>query len=246
MEPLVLVTGVSGYIATWVAHLALKLGYRVRGTVRSLKKENKIKHLRDLCPGSKHTIELVEADLSSDTGWDEAVAGCDYILHLASPFPFDLPTDRQDVIVPTVEGMLRVLRAASKLEIPPKRIVITSSTAAIAYGREIKGTIFTDETWTEIDDPKYPIAPYIESKTLAEKAAWNFIDNLSEDKKIEISFINPTLVLGPMLTKSDCTSAETMKNLIMKEVSAVPDIEMDLIHVFDVAKAHLLAMTNPN
>jgi len=246
MAPLVLVTGVSGFIASWVAHLALKLGYRVRGTVRSLSNENKVKHLRDLCPGSKYTIELVEADLTSDNGWDEAVAGCDYILHLASPFPLEQPKDKQEIIVPAVEGTLRVLRAASKLAVPPKRIVITSSSAAISYGREVKGAVFTDETWTVVDDPKHPISAYIESKALAEKAAWKFIEDLPDDKKIEISFVNPTLVLGPMLSKSECTSADTMKSIILSQLPAVPDIEFELIHVFDVAKAHLLAMTNPN
>eukprot|EP01035_Chromulina_nebulosa_P021134 gene21134-27386_t len=246
MAPLVLVTGVSGYIASWVAHLALKLGYRVRGTVRSLDNEFKIKHLRNLCIGSKNSIELVEADLTSDKGWDEAVADCDYILHLASPFPFEHPKDKQEIIKPAVEGTLRVLTAASRQLNPPKRIVITSSYVSIAYGCDIKGKIFTDETWTIVDDPKYPIAPYVESKTLAEKAAWKFVEDLPADKKLEIAFINPSLVFGPMISNSDCTSADTVKSLIIKKIPAVPDIEFDLIHVFDVAKAHILAMTTPN
>ncbi len=130
--PLVLVTGISGFIASWVGYAALKVGYRVRGTVRSLANEDKIKHLRDLCPGSTHRIELVEADLTSDKGWDSAVAGCDYILHLASPFPINEPKDPNEVIIPVVEGTLRVLRAAAAQEVGklPKRIVLTSSVAA--------------------------------------------------------------------------------------------------------------------
>ncbi len=130
--PLVLVTGISGFIASWVGYAALKVGYRVRGTVRSLANEDKIKHLRDLCPGSTHRTALVEADLTSDKGWDSAVAGCDYILQLASPFPINEPKDPNEVIIPVVEGTLRVLRAAAAQEVGklPKRIVLTSSVAA--------------------------------------------------------------------------------------------------------------------
>ena len=133
-SPLVLVTGASGFIASWVAFAALKQGYRVRGTVRSLKDNMKVGYLEQLCPDSKYKIELCETDLNKPDGWDAAVKGATFIFHVASPFPINEPRDKNELIKPAVEGTLHVLRAASRLEIPPKRVIITSSTASIAYG----------------------------------------------------------------------------------------------------------------
>lgn len=211
--PLVLVTGVSGFIASWVAHGALKLGYRVRGTVRSLKNEDKVKHLRDLCPGSTHKVELVEADLLDEESWVKAVVDCDYILHVASPFVIDEPSDPADLILPAINGTVNVLKAAAKLAKPPKRVVVTSSSAAILYGSDPHNKIFTDNDWTVVDSKEYPVSTYYKSKYLAEKAAWDFVDKLPADKKFELCTINPTLVQGPMLSGSQCSSAEIVKQV---------------------------------
>lgn len=211
--PLVLVTGVSGFIASWVAHGALKLGYRVRGTVRSLKNEDKIKHLRDLCPGSQYKVELVEADLLDEESWVNAVVGCDYILHVASPFVIDEPKDPNDLILPAINGTINVLKAAAKLDKPPKRVVVTSSSAAILYGSNPHGKIFTDNDWTVVDSPEFPVSAYYKSKYLAEKAAWDFVEKLPADKKFELCTVNPTLVQGPMLSGSQCSSAEIVKQV---------------------------------
>lgn len=238
--PLVLVTGVSGYIGSWVGYTALKAGYRVRGTVRSVKDESKVKHLRDLCPGSKHKMELVEADLMSDKGWNEAVADCDFILHVASPFPINEPKDPDEIIKPAVEGTLRVLRAAANMPKVPKRIVVTSSVASIAYGH--KKDVYTDEDWTNSDEN---VGSYVKSKTLAERAAWKFLEELPADKKFELATVNPSLVLGPMLSSFGCSSADIMKQIILGQMPALPELYMGVVSIYDVARAHLLAMTIP-
>eukprot|EP01039_Chlorochromonas_danica_P003013 gene3013-3287_t len=243
LPPLVLVTGVSGFIASWVAYAALKVGYRVRGTVRSLANENKVRHLRDLCPGSNYKIDLVEADLTSDQGWDEAVRDCTYILHVASPFPLQEPKDADEVIKPAVEGTLRVLQAASRLATPVKRVVVTSSVASICYGHQ--KSEYSDEDWTVINNADIPVGAYIQSKTLAEKAAWNFVETLPEEKRFELATINPSFVMGPMLSTASCSSADLLGQLVLGKVPGLPDMYFSVVSVFDVARAHLLAMTIP-
>lgn len=244
-DPLVLVTGISGYIGSWVAFLALKLGYRVRGTVRSLANEKKVKHLRNLCEGAKHELELVEADLVSEKGWDEAVKDVTFILHVASPFPLRNPETKEEVVGPAVDGTLRVLRAASRLVIPPKRVIVTSSAAAVYPGHDHRGKVFTDDTWAIMDDPKYTVNYYIESKYLAERAAWDFVNNLPAEKKFELATINPTYVFGPVLSSSEFSSGEIISNLLLGKTPAVVDINLEIVSVQDVAKAHLLAMVVP-
>jgi dihydroflavonol-4-reductase len=223
----------------------LKLGYRVRGTVRSLNNEKKVAFLRNLCPGSRYDIELVEADLTSDKGWKKAVEGCSYILHVASPFPIEEPNDPNDLIMPAVEGTLRVLRAASELTTPPKRVVITSSSAAISYGSETVGKVYNDEDWTCIDSKDFPINSYTKSKTLAERAAWEFVSNLPERKRFELSTINPSFIQGPMLSTADCSSVKLIRQILLAELPGLPDLHFELVSVLDVARAHLLAMLIP-
>lgn len=241
--PLVLVTGASGFIASWVAHTALKVGYRVRGTVRSLANEQKIAHLRDLCPGSRHKIELVEADLTSDAGWDEAVRGCHYILHVASPFVLGEPDDPEALIRPAIDGTIRVLSAASRMSKPPKRVVMTSSSMAITRGRD--KTNFTEEDFSDLENPNIPVNAYTRSKTLAERAAWDFVRDLPAHRRFEFAVINPTAVQGPMLSTSGCSSAEVMVNIITGKYPGLPDLRFSTVSVYDVARAHLLAMTHP-
>jgi dihydroflavonol-4-reductase len=242
-NPLVLVTGVSGFIGSWVAYAALKAGYRVRGTVRSLKNEAKVHHLRDLCPGSKHSIELVEADLTSDSGWDEAVAGCHYILHVASPFVISEPKDPNDVIVPAVQGTLRVLQAAARQSSSPRRVVITSSVYSVCCGHSKDN--FTDDDWTILENSLVPVNSYAKSKTLAEKAAWEFVKNLPPHQQFELATINPSGVLGPMLSTTTCPSGEIMEKILLAKYPGLPDMRFGIVSIFDVVRAHLLAMIHP-
>lgn len=242
-EPRVLVTGVSGFIASWVAYAALKVGYRVRGTVRSLANESRISHLHDLCPGSKHKLELVEADLTSDAGWAEAVHGCQYIIHVASPFCVKEPDDPNELIIPAVEGTLRVLRAAASQDILPRRVIITSSVAAVSLGHN--KAFYSDDDWTVLDNPKIPITTYPRSKTLAESAAWKFVESLPADRRFELAAVNPSAVLGPMLSSNSCYAGETVAKVLLAQYPALPDIRFNKVSVFDVARAHLLAMTHP-
>jgi nucleoside-diphosphate-sugar epimerase len=243
MAPTVLVTGVSGYVGSWVAYVAMKLGYQVRGTVRSLGNEAKVACLRDLCPGSTYKLELFEADLTSEKGWDVAVKDCDYVLHVASPFPFESPKNKDDILVPAIEGTLTVLRACANAPTPPKRVVVTSSIAAMAYGTDTKNRVYTEADQTVVDDPKFPIGTYIESKKRAEDAAWQFVGELPPEKKFELATINPSLVLGPLLTGASASSSSAiMKGMLTGKTPALPNIVFNIISVIDVAKAHIFAI----
>mmetsp|Transcript_5487 Transcript_5487/g.5656 ORF Transcript_5487/g.5656 Transcript_5487/m.5656 type:complete len:371 (+) Transcript_5487:78-1190(+) len=239
--PLVLVTGVTGYVGSWVAYAALKVGYRVRGTVRSLKKKSLFD---DFCPGSAHNIELVEADLTSDNGWDAAVAGCDYILHVASPFVLEEPKNENEIIRPAVDGTLRVLRAASKMDVLPKRIILTASAYTIFAGRGPCDV--TDDLWAVLDDKNNPVSAYAKSKVLAEKAAWDFLKDLPADKAIEMAVINPSFIMGPMrLPGSASGSFDFYNQILTGKMPLTVDVEFACVSVFDVARAHILAMTVP-
>jgi nucleoside-diphosphate-sugar epimerase len=165
-EELVLVTGASGYIATHIVKLLLEDNYRVRGTVRSLKDEKKLAPLRNLVPNSKHQIELVEADLNDEKSWINAVKDCTYVIHTASPFPNEVPRDENEVIKPAVNGTLFVFRACVQEGSKVKRVVLTSSVAAINGDILATNHPFTEKDWPELTN----LAPYPKSKALAEKA----------------------------------------------------------------------------
>ncbi len=218
----------------------------LKGTVRSLKNEFKNNQLKSICPDAKYVPELFEADLTSSQGWDAAVEDCQYILHVASPFPSKEPDDRNELIRPAVDGTLYVLRAAAAATVQPRRVVLTSSIASIVYGTNIDSKVYTEDDWTVVDDPKYPITGYYESKVRAERAAWDFMKTLPEDKKFELTTVNPSLVVGQLLVPSDSASISIISNLLLGKTSALPNFYMDLISVHDVAKIHLLAMTHPD
>jgi dihydroflavonol-4-reductase len=218
----------------------------VRGTVRSLANEAKVKHLRDLYPGSVHKLELVEADLTSPKGWPEAVAGAEFVLHLASPFPLANPKHEDELIKPAVEGTLTVLRACAAATPRPRRVVVTSSVAAVAYGYSPRRAhTYSEADWTNLADPTWAPAPYVKSKTLAERAAWDFLASLPAEQRFEMATINPGLVLGPTLSGVHCTSAEILEQFLLRKMPGVPDIQIGVVDVRAVARAHLLAMTLP-
>ncbi len=236
-DTLVLVTGASGFVAGHCIAALLADGYRVRGTVRSVANRAKVKHLETIAPG----LELAEADLTSDAGWADAVAGASYILHVASPFPAAQPDDENELIRPAVEGTRRVLEAAARAG-SVKRVVLTSSVAAVAFGHGERGDHVYDETdWSVVEN----CMPYQKSKTLAERAAWDFVAALPDDEKFELAVINPGFVAGPLLSDADGTSAEIIKRLLNREMPACPKLGFAMVDVRDIAKAQLLAMTKP-
>jgi len=240
-RPLVLVTGASGYIAGHCIRELLEHGYRVRGTVRSLADAKKTEHLRQMATALGGSLELVEADLTSDRGWREAVAGCTYVQHVASPFPAEVPKDEMELIRPAVEGATRVLRACAEAG-TVKRVVMTSSVAAVAFGHTSGQDVVRTETdWSNVEG----CDAYQKSKTLAERAAWDLVQALPADRRIELAVINPGFVLGPLLNADVGTSGELVRKLMVRDMPACPEIGFAPVDVRDVALAHRLAMERP-
>ncbi|MBI3769194.1 MAG: aldehyde reductase [Deltaproteobacteria bacterium] len=240
-SPLVLVTGASGYIAGHCIRELLEHGYRVRGTVRSLGDSRKTEHLRRMATTLGGALELVEADLTSDRGWREAVAGCTYVQHVASPFPAEVPKDEMELIRPAVDGATRVLEACAETG-TVKRVVMTSSVAAVAFGHtDGQSAVRTEADWSKAENCE----AYPKSKTLAERATWDFVKALPHERRFELAVINPGFVLGPLLNDDQGTSGELIRKLMMREMPACPEIGFAPVDVRDVALAHRLAMERP-
>ena len=240
-DTLVLVTGASGFIAGHCVRELLEHGYMVRGTVRSLKDPEKTAHLRALAARVGGTLDLVEADLGSDAGWKDAVAGCAYVQHVASPFPAAAPKDEMDLIRPAVDGTKRVLNACAESG-TVKRVVLTSSVAAVASGHAPgERKVRTEADWSDPDRS----APYPKSKTLAERAAWALVQTLPPGQRFELAVINPGFVLGPVLNADAGTSNEVIRKLLAREMPACPHIGFAPVDVRDIAIAHCLAMEQP-
>lgn len=235
-SPTILLTGISGFIAKHCAVQLLTNGYRVRGTVRSLGKADEVRATL-----SKHcdiaNLEFAEADLGSDKGWAEAAQGAYGVLHVASPFPLGEPKDPQELIRPAVDGTMRVLRAA--VAAGAKRFVQTSSTVAILYGHGAsRPAVFTEEHWTNVDGPY--VSSYAKSKTLAEKAARDFM--ASEKPAMHYCSINPGFVLGPLLDKDAGSSAEAIAMFLKGKYPGCPKLCFAVVDVRDIAKMHRLAL----
>ncbi len=240
-KELVLVTGASGFVALHCIHQLLQAGYRVRGTVRNLQREPEVRQTLASHLDNTDGLEIVEAELTRDAGWAEAVAGCDYVLHVASPFPEKPPKDDNDLIIPAREGALRVLRAAAAAGV--KRLVLTSSIAAVAYGHSDRESLtFNEQDWSDLESGD--VAAYERSKTMAERAAWEFMGS-PDAGNMELSVINPGLVLGPVLGAHAGTSARLVKKILDRELPACPRLGFPIVDVRDVARAHISAMTVP-
>ena len=240
---LVLVTGASGFIAAHVVQQLQLAGYRVRGTVRNLDNEQKVKPLREICPDAAYPLELVEADLLKPESWVDAVEGCTYVCHTASPLPVDQPKNEDELIKPAVEGTLSVLRAAKEAKCV-KRVVLTGSVASMINGYAWdESKCIDEENWTDPD--KKDIGTYPKSKTLAEKAAWDFVNDISDDDdcKFELVVLNPSFVIGPVLSGVLSASMEVIKCLMQREMPMITRLHFGMIDVRDVAAAHVTALT---
>jgi nucleoside-diphosphate-sugar epimerase len=236
----VLVTGGSGFIGCHSILQLLAAGHQVRTTVRSLKREHEVRAmLKEGGAEAGDRLSFIAADLERDAGWPEAVAGCDYVLHVASPFPMSVPRHEDELIVPAREGALRVLRAARDAGV--KRVVMTSSFAAIGYGHTEQNTPFDETNWTDLNGEG--MSAYAKSKTLAERAAWDFIAR--EGGSLELSVVNPVGVFGPVLGPDYSTSILLMQRLMDGAMPGVPRLYFGAVDVRDVADLHIRAMTNP-
>jgi dihydroflavonol-4-reductase len=235
----VLVTGGSGFVAVHTILQLLAAGHRVRTTVRKADRSNDVlAMLREGNAPSTDQLSFFTADLKSDAGWPQAIAGCDHVLHVASPLPSHVPRDENDLIIPAREGTLRVLRASRDAGV--KRVVITSSFAAIGYGHKPQSRPFDESSWTNIDGAD--VQPYVKSKTLAERAAWDFI--AGEGGGLELSVVNPVGVFGPVLGPDYSSSIAIIKMLMDGAMPAAPKIHFGLVDVRDVADLHIRAMTS--
>jgi dihydroflavonol-4-reductase len=248
--PLVLVTGGTGFLAIWTIVHLFRQGYRVRTTVRKLARVNEIQaclRAANISEDQILSLEVVEADLLKDSGWAEAVHGVTYILHLASPFPAQLPKNEADLINPARDGTLRVLCAARDAR-SVDRVVMTSSFAAVGYGHsqdrfKSDSIPFTETDWTDLSSGTVP--PYQKSKTLAELAAWEFMKTECNGSKLELAVINPVSIYGPALGKDDGTSLRAICELLQGTTPGVPRLCYGIVDVRDCADMHLRAMTDP-
>ena len=236
MADTVLVSGGSGYIAGFLIRQLVAEGWMVHATVRSLDKESAV---RQLLAVDNDRLRLFAADLNADAGWAEAAAGCSHVAHVASPLPIGVPKDANELIVPARDGALHALRAAKAAGV--KRFVMTSSVAAISYGRGRGIHHFTEADWTQLDKPG--ISPYIQSKTIAERAARDWV--AKEGAGIEFCTINPSVVLGPVWSRDYSASVSLVKNLLNGSMRACPDFGFGVVDVRDVADLHVRALEAP-
>jgi nucleoside-diphosphate-sugar epimerase len=238
MSQKILVTGATGFIASHCIIDLLEHGYSVRGSVRNMQRADQLREILARHTDKISELDFAEAELTDPAGWSAAVDGCDGVFHVASPVPFEQPEDPDEIIVPAREGTLNVLRAARDAKI--KRVVLTSSVAAIASNEDQYKRSLTGEDWTDVKRPN--LTPYILSKTYAEKAAWNFV---GEPKTPELATVNPALVLGPALEADYRTSLEVRTKLLEGAYPMLPKLSMGVVDVRDVAILHRLVYEHP-
>jgi nucleoside-diphosphate-sugar epimerase len=235
----ILVTGANGFIGLHTTLRLLQLGYDVRATVRNeVHKKNVIETL------SKHLdtsqLEFALADLSRDEGWKEAVQGCNYVLHIASPYLAENPKNENEMIIPARDGTLRVLKAAQREGV--KRVVMLSSIVAISSGHEGENRAFDEKDWTDL---RKTHSVYSKSKTLAEQAAWDLIGSAENKSGMEMATINPTNVFGPVLDGHHHTSTEWYRTIMRAESPGVARTQLDFVDVRDLVEVLIKALTVP-
>jgi dihydroflavonol-4-reductase len=239
----VLVTGGSGFLGGWCLVEALQRGYRARTTVRDLSRETQVRAEVGSQVDIGERLKVFAADLTSEEGWAEAADGCDYVLHVASPFPPAQPKDPEELIVPARDGTLRVLRAS--LAAGAKRIVATSSVAAVRNaGADAKPADreLTEEDWTDPDNPH--LTPYTRSKTIAERAAWDYMrEQGAADRLVTVQ---PGAIIGPVLGKDRSYSLQAVERMLTGRMPGLPRLGFSFIDVRDVAALQVAAMTAPD
>jgi dihydroflavonol-4-reductase len=237
-EGTVLLTGGTGFLGGWCIVELLQRGYRVRTTVRDLSREPE---LRAMVGGKVEAdddrLAVVEADLSDDGGWDAAVEDCDYVLHVASPFPPSSPKDPDELIVPARDGTLRVLRAAMRAGV--RRVVVTSSSATVAEAPEPRPWPLTEAVWTDASHAR----PYVQSKVAAERAAWDFVTDQGVTERL--ATVLPSAILGPVLSPDLSYSVQAVERLLNRSMPGIPRLGFSFVDVRDVADLHIRAMTSP-
>ena len=232
----VLVTGASGYIGGYVVQALLADGWAVRGTIRSLAKADSVRASLGVTPAQ---LPLVAADLTADAGWAEATAGCDFVQHIASPLPTTSIKSDDELVVPARDGALRAVRAAAAAGV--KRVVMTSSVAAMYYGMPGRSRPFNESNWSDLTSPD--TNAYAKSKTIAERAARDWVAN--DRGGMEFCTINPALVLGPVLGGDFSGSLAVVTKLLDGDLPGIPRIGFGICDVRDIAAAHVSAMTAP-
>lgn len=240
MQKKVLVTGITGFVGQHCAVELINNGYAVRGSLRNMNRQSEVINGLSKVVDTEGKIEFVKLDLLKDEGWDEAMQGIDFVLHVASPFVMREPKDANELIKPAVEGTLRALKAAQKAGI--KRVVLTSSIVSM-MGAPNGHIRINQDSWTDENSSK--ISAYIKSKTIAEKAAWDFVNNQTGDHKIELAVVNPGPIYGPTLTGNlSGESMNMMAEMIKGKMPAVPQAACSMSDVRDIAKVHVLSMEN--
>jgi dihydroflavonol-4-reductase len=236
----VLVTGGSGYLGGWCVVELLEKGYRVRTTVRDLSREESLRANIAAKVEAGDRLEVVAADLTQDQGWGEAVAGCDFVLHVASPFPPAQPKDPDELIVPARDGTLRVLRASLAADV--QRVVVTSSVAAVRnFSPRPTDRVLTEEDWS--DEGDLTLTPYTRSKTIAERSAWEFMrEQGAEDRLVTVQ---PGAIIGPVLGADRSYSLEAIERLLNGRMPGLPRLGFSFVDVRDVASLEVGALTAP-
>jgi len=240
MADTVLLTGISGFVGGHVALELLKQGFQVRGSVRDLRRADKVGATLKAAGADISRLEVVALDLLSDAGWDKAMDGVRYLQHTASPFVTNEPRDRNELIIPAVEGTRRAIEAALRAKV--ERIVATSSMAAIMYGHDAsRVTPFTAADWTNLQGRQ--ISGYVESKTRAERKAWELVD--AAGRHDDLATINPGAIFGPLLDEDPGTSVALLKRVFDGSLPAAARVHFIVVDVRDVAAAHVAQMISP-
>src|SRR3954449_1153267 len=234
----VLVTGGSGFLAGWCIIGLLEQGYRVRTTIRNPSRERDVHAAVESQVPSPQHLTFHQADLTSDDHWDNVIEGCDYVLHVASPFPAKQPKDPDELIAPAREGTLRVLGLA--LDHGVKRVVVTSSVAAVRLARDGESRPLTEEDWTDPDEPG--LTADVRSKTIAERAAWDLVEERGERDRLAV--VNPGAIVGPVLNDDISYSIQSIERLL-KGMPGMPRLGFSFVDVRDVADLEIRAMTAP-
>ena len=238
----VLLTGITGFLGSHTAIQLLQKGYHVVGTLRDNKRADSIRKVIERHTSAVANLSLAQADIADQDAWQPLMVGIDYVQHIASPFPKVMPRDEAELIVPARQGNLNILSAASAAGV--KRVVITSSSAAISYGQPPAGRskTFDESDWSN-PDLGTDITPYFKSKTISEKAAWEF---MKDDKSgMEMSVVCPGLILGPLLEQDFNASSNVVIKMLDGSMPAIPQIGFDMVDVRSVASLLILAMEHP-